>query len=163
MKIIRQKFPKLAVINYVGFHYYDRGDNDETVAWWWYGVWRWDSMWWCVGLLWQLRATTLRMAHTSVSRWWKPAAGQGTNRPFSGPPTKTVNSFNKYTPAFSIRAVWVMCSLCYVIYPPIITLFTNPCRVQLMRRGSSKAKDSLCSEPHLRKPKQEGCTLWGVC
>jgi len=32
VKIIRQKFPKLAVINYVGFHYYDRGDNDETVA-----------------------------------------------------------------------------------------------------------------------------------
>jgi len=34
VKIIRQKLPKLAVMNYIGFHYYDESDDDETVACW---------------------------------------------------------------------------------------------------------------------------------
>jgi len=32
VKIIRQKFPKLAKMNYIGFHYYDGSDDDEAVA-----------------------------------------------------------------------------------------------------------------------------------
>jgi len=76
---------------------------------------------------------------------------------------KWVIWFNKYTPVFSTRAVRVMCSLCYVIHPSVITLFTKPCRVQLMRSGSSKVKDSLRCEPHLQKPKKGRVTLWGVC
>jgi len=78
---------------------------------------------------------------------------------------KWVISFNKYTPAFSTSAVWIMCLLCYVCYPPLNNyLFTDPAgQVQLMRRGSSKAKDSLRCEPHLQKPKQGRVqALWSV-
>jgi len=32
VKIIRQKFPKLAGMNYIGFHYYEGSDDDEAVA-----------------------------------------------------------------------------------------------------------------------------------
>jgi len=32
VKIIRQKFPTLAGMNYIGFHYYDGSDDDETVV-----------------------------------------------------------------------------------------------------------------------------------
>ena len=66
---------------------------------------------------------------------------------------------------YSVPALCESCVHCvtYVIRPWIITLFTNSCQVQLMRRGSSKVKDSLRCEPHLEKPKQGGCTLWGVC
>jgi len=32
VKIIRQKFPRLAEMNYISFHYYDGSDDDETVA-----------------------------------------------------------------------------------------------------------------------------------
>jgi len=113
------------------------------VAWWWYGVWLWDSMWWCMGLPWQLRTTTLGMAHTSVSVWWKamkPAAGQSTDWPFLGPPTKTNALFHSINILlYSVLALCESCIHCvtYVIHPPppIITLFTYPCQVQLMRRG----------------------------
>jgi len=167
MKIIRQKFPKHARMNYIGFHYYDGSDDDETVAWWWYGVWLWDSMWWCMGLPRQLRATTLGMAHTSVSVWWKamkPAARQGTNWPFLGPPTNTNELFHSIDILlYSVLALCESCVHCvtYVIHPSIITLFTNPCQVQLMRRGSSKAKDSLRCESHLQKPKRRG--VYALC
>ena len=160
VKIIRQKFPKLAGMNYIGFHCYDGSDGDETLAWWWYGVRLGDSMWWCMELPWQLRAMTLGMAHTSVSLWWKakkPSAGQGTNRPFLGQPTKTNELFHStniilYSVLALLRESCVRC-VTYVIHPSIITLFTNPCQVQLIR-GSSKAMDSLRCEPHLQKPKQ---------
>jgi len=32
VKIIRQKLPKLAGMNYIGCHYYDGSDDDEAVA-----------------------------------------------------------------------------------------------------------------------------------
>jgi len=84
-------------------------------------------------------------------------AGQGTNWPFLGPPTNTNELFHSINILlYSVLALCESCVHCvtYVIHPSIITLFTNPCQVQLMRRGSSKAKDSLRCEPHLQKPKQ---------
>jgi len=93
-------------------------------------------MGWCMGLPWQLRVSTLGMAHTSFSAWWKamkPAAEQGTNRPFLGSPAKTNELFHSINILlYSVLALCESCVHCVVIHPSIITLFTNPCRVQLM-------------------------------
>jgi len=32
VKVIHQKFSRLDGMNYIGFHYYDGSDDDETVA-----------------------------------------------------------------------------------------------------------------------------------
>ena len=79
-----------------------------------------------MGLPWQLRATTLGMAHTSVSVRWKamkPAAGQGTNWPVLGAPTKTNELFHSINILlYSVLALCESCVHCviYVIHFSII-------------------------------------------
>jgi len=97
----------------------------------------------------------------------KPAAGHGTNWLFLGPPTKTNELFHsRNILLYSVLAQCESCVHCvtYVIHPSIITLFTNPCQVQLMSRGSSKAKDSLrCESVTLTETKTGEGVRFGEC
>jgi len=120
-----------------------------------------------MGLPWRLRTTTLGMAHTLVSEWWKamkPAAGQGTNQPYLGLPTKTnelSDSINiLLCLALALRESCVHC-VTHVIHPSTITLFTNQCQVQLMREVLRKPMIPFTVSHFYRNQNRGGCTLWG--
>ena len=80
----------------------------------------------------------------------------GTNQPFLRPSTKTNELFHSINIfLYSVlRCVNHVFAVLHMLSTSIITLSTNPYHVQLMRGGSSKAKDSLRCESHLQKPKQ---------
>jgi len=139
VKTIRRKIPKLAGMNYIGFHYYDGSEYDEIVAWWSYGVWLWDSTWWVYGMTMTVEGDdTGYGSHISLGVVEGNEASCRTRHQ-----SALLSAIHKNK--------WV---ISYVIHPLIITLSTNPYHVQLMRRGSAKAKDSLRCESHLQKPEQ---------
>ena len=114
---------------------------------------------------WQLRATTLGMAHTMVC----VVEGNTPIGPFRAThKNKWVISFNKYTFVFSTRTVWVMCSLCYIRYPAlnnylIIYLLIHAKRPASPEEVLRKPRIPFAVSHTYRNQDRGGCTVWGVC
>ena len=120
-----------------------------------------------MGLPWQLRTTTLGMAHTLVSEWWKamkPAAGQGTNQPHLGPPTKT----NELSDSINILLCLVLHCVSHVF--TVLHMLSTPQQLlYLLINAKSSWWEEVLRKPMIpftvshfyRNQNRGGCTLWG--